>query len=337
MQALSTTGAVSYAAVIPIVMGQNIGTCVTALLSSVGASKNARRAAVVHLSFNVIGSVVWLTVFSIASSLFRPAILDQAASYMGIAVCHSAFNILCTALLLPLSGLLEKIAYLAVPEGEETARAVELDERLIEPLRIKTFGMDNVEIIQGDILDTDLDELIESRKKEYGLSCVRVVGNLPYYITTPIIMKLLETAHGIDSITVMMQKEVGDRIAAEPGTRLSGAITYPVCYHARVSKVADAPRECFYPAPKVDSVVLRLDILEEPAVQTRDADFMIKCVKAGFSQRRKTLLNSLASMEGMDKDRVNRALERADIDKSRRAETLTLDEFAKLADILQEE
>lgn len=228
---------------------------------------------------------------------------------------------------------------LTLPLAEKAGHlvAVELDERLIEPLRIKTFGMDNVEIIQGDILDTDLDELIESRKKEYGLSCVRVVGNLPYYITTPIIMKLLETAHGIDSITVMMQKEVGDRIAAEPGTRLSGAITYPVCYHARVSKVADAPRECFYPAPKVDSVVLRLDILEEPAVQTRDADFMIKCVKAGFSQRRKTLLNSLASMEGMDKDRVNRALERADIDKSRRAETLTLDEFAKLADILQEE
>lgn len=228
---------------------------------------------------------------------------------------------------------------LTLPLAEKAGHlvAVELDERLIEPLRIKTFGMDNVEIIQGDILDTDLDELIESRKKEYGLSYVRVVGNLPYYITTPIIMKLLETAHGIDSITVMMQKEVGDRIAAEPGTRLSGAITYPVCYHARVSKVADAPRECFYPAPKVDSVVLRLDILEEPAVQTRDADFMIKCVKAGFSQRRKTLLNSLASMEGMDKDRVSRALERADIDKSRRAETLTLDEFAKLADILQEE
>lgn len=228
---------------------------------------------------------------------------------------------------------------LTLPLAEKAGHlvAVELDEKLIEPLRIKTFGMDNVEIIEGDILETDLDELIESRKKECGLSYVRVVGNLPYYITTPIIMKLLETAHGIDSITVMMQKEVGDRIAAEPGTRQSGAITYPVCYHARVSKVAEAPSECFYPAPKVDSVVLRLDILEEPPVKTRDADFMIKCVKAGFSQRRKTLLNSLSSMEGMDKDRVSRALERADIDKSRRAETLSLAEFAKLADYLQED
>lgn len=228
---------------------------------------------------------------------------------------------------------------LTLPLAEKAGHltAIELDEKLIEPLRIKTFGMDNVEIVQGDILKTELDELIESRKKEYGLRSVRVVGNLPYYITTPIIMKLLETAHGIDSITVMMQKEVGDRIAAEPGTRQSGAITYPVCYHAKVSKIAEAPRECFYPAPKVDSVVLRLDIRRESAVQTKDAGFMIKCIKAGFSQRRKTLLNSLASMEGLDRDRVNRALERADIDKDRRAETLTLEEFAKIADILQEE
>ena len=131
LQALSATGAVSYAAAIPIVMGQNIGTCVTALLSSVGANKNAKRAAIIHLSFNVIGTVVWLGVFSLITGLIRPAVLDQAASYMGIAVCHSAFNVLCTILLLPLSALLEKLAYLAVPEGEETAEAVELDERLL--------------------------------------------------------------------------------------------------------------------------------------------------------------------------------------------------------------
>ena len=228
------------------------------------------------------------------------------------------------ALTIPLA---ERAGYLA---------AVEIDEKLIEPLRVKTFGMDNVEIIQGDILAVDLDEIIESRVSEHGLKSVRVVGNLPYYITTPIIMKLLETAHGIDSITVMMQKEVGDRIAAEPGTRLSGAITYPVCYHAKVSKIADVPRECFYPAPKVDSVVLRLDILDEPAVNTKDADFMFKCVKAGFSQRRKTLLNSLSSMEGMDKEKISMALDRAGIDQSRRAETLTLKEFAEIADILLE-
>ena len=131
LQALSATGAVSYAAAIPIIMGQNIGTCVTALLSSFGANKNAKRAAIIHLSFNVIGTMVWLGVFSLVSALADPAVLHLPADYLGIAVCHSAFNSLCTALLLPLSGLLEKIAYLVVPEGKDTAKTVELDARLL--------------------------------------------------------------------------------------------------------------------------------------------------------------------------------------------------------------
>ncbi len=131
LQALSATGAVSYAAAVPIIMGQNIGTCVTALLSSFGANKNAKRAAVIHLAFNVTGTVVWLTVFSIVSRLVQPAILNQSATYLGIAVCHSVFNILCTALLLPLSNFLEKLAYLVVPGGQEATKKVELDERLL--------------------------------------------------------------------------------------------------------------------------------------------------------------------------------------------------------------
>ena len=131
LQALSATGAVSYAAAIPIIMGQNIGTCVTALLSSFGTNKNAKRAAIVHLSFNVIGTVVWLMVFTLVSNLVDIAVLHESADYLGIAVCHSAFNILCTALLLPQSGLLEKLAYLVVPEGKDTSKAVELDERLL--------------------------------------------------------------------------------------------------------------------------------------------------------------------------------------------------------------
>ena len=131
LQALSATGAVSYAAAIPIIMGQNIGTCVTALLSSFGANKNAKRAAIIHLAFNVIGTVVWLTMFSLASHLFQPALLGLPANYLGIAVCHSVFNVLCTALLLPMSGLLERLAYLLVPEGKDTAKSVELDERLL--------------------------------------------------------------------------------------------------------------------------------------------------------------------------------------------------------------
>ena len=131
LQALSATGAVSYAAAIPIIMGQNIGTCVTALLSSFGTNKNAKRAAIIHLSFNVIGTIVWLAVFSVISKVFEPAILHMSANYLGIAVSHSAFNILCTVLLLPMSGLLEKMAYVVVPEGKELAKTVEIDERLL--------------------------------------------------------------------------------------------------------------------------------------------------------------------------------------------------------------
>ena len=131
LQALSVTGAVSYAAAVPIIMGQNIGTCVTALLSSFGTNKNAKRAAIVHLSFNVIGTVIWLSVFSLISAIFKPALLDASASYLGIAVAHSIFNILCTALLLPASSVLEKIAYIVVPDNKEAEKVVELDERLL--------------------------------------------------------------------------------------------------------------------------------------------------------------------------------------------------------------
>ena len=131
LQALSVTGAVSYSAAIPIIMGQNIGTCVTALLSSIGATKNAKRASLIHLIFNFLGTAIWLTVFVIVSNLLKPVILSESATYFGIAVCHSLFNILCTVVLLPASSLLEKIAYKLVPEGDAPEKVVELDERLL--------------------------------------------------------------------------------------------------------------------------------------------------------------------------------------------------------------
>ena len=132
LQALSATGAVSYAAAIPIIMGQNIGTCVTAMLSSIGATKNAKRASFVHLSSSVIGTAIWLTVFSILSAILKPVILTQAASHLGIAVCHSIFNLLCVAILLPASSLLEKLAYKFIPDTEsDKEEKVELDERLL--------------------------------------------------------------------------------------------------------------------------------------------------------------------------------------------------------------
>ena len=131
LQALAATGAVSFGAAIPIIMGQNIGTCITALLSSVGTAKNARRAALVHLSFNVIGTVVCLSAFSVVKAVFAPALLDESATYAGIATAHSLFNVICTLLLLPMSGLLEKLAYKLVPEGKSPEKVVELDERLL--------------------------------------------------------------------------------------------------------------------------------------------------------------------------------------------------------------
>ncbi len=131
LQALSATGQVSYGAAVPIIMGQNIGTCITAILSSFGTNKNAKRAAIVHLSFNVIGTVIWLSVFSIISAILKPAILDASASYLGIAVAHSAFNIACTALLLPMSSLLERLAVKLVPDSDKKEKVAKLDERLL--------------------------------------------------------------------------------------------------------------------------------------------------------------------------------------------------------------
>ena len=227
---------------------------------------------------------------------------------------------------------------LTLPLAERAGRvvAVELDERVIPGLRVKTFSLGNVEIIHEDILKIDLRELIDRELAEYGLKEVRIVGNLPYYITTPIIMKLLEADTGAASITAMMQKEVGDRIAAEPGTKLSGAITYSVHYYADVTSIVSVGRECFSPVPKVDSVVLRMDIRDECPVHPADEDLFFRCIKAGFSQRRKTLLNSLMSLGDYEKTQIADALDRAGIAHERRAESLTMEEFAALADALKE-
>lgn len=212
--------------------------------------------------------------------------------------------------------------------------AVDLDERMIKLLKVKLFGYDNVELIHGDILEIDLSKMIEERLSEYNLTNVRIVGNLPYYITTPIIMKLLKMRTATDSITVMMQKEVGDRILAGPGSKQIGVITYSVQYYADVSKVIDVGRESFYPSPKVDSVVLRLDIRKNPAVTVSDEDFFFKTIKAGFMMRRKTLLNSLTSLDGFSKPVIEEALNNANIEANRRAESLSMEEFARLSEEL---
>ena len=215
--------------------------------------------------------------------------------------------------------------------------AVELDKRLIPVLEETLMEYSNVRVINADILKTDLHRLVRTCREE-GLFTgkVRVIGNLPYYITTPIIMKLLEEQVPADSITVMMQKEVADRIRSAPGSRTYGAISVAVQYYCRVEKVTDVPKEAFIPRPKVASTVLNLEPLEEK-IEVADEKMFLRCVKAGFAQRRKTLLNSLSAGGGMDKDHVRKILEAADIDPGRRAETLTVEEFGRIANGISNE
>jgi 16S rRNA (adenine1518-N6/adenine1519-N6)-dimethyltransferase len=191
----------------------------------------------------------------------------------------------------------------------------------------------DVEVVLADILKVDLTALInEQREKDPQIAGATLIGNLPYYITTPIIMKVLEEAVPVRSLTVMMQKEVADRILAEPGTKAYGALSVAVQYYCTVEKVADAPRQCFHPQPKVDSVVLRLDRREEKAAAPIDESLFFLCIRAGFSKRRKTLLNCFTGMFGLDKEEIARELTAAGIDPSRRGETLTIEEYAALAD-----
>lgn len=227
------------------------------------------------------------------------------------------------------------IGVLTAEAAERAARvvAVEIDEKLIPILKETLGGFDNVRILNRDILKTDLKEIIrEEAEGGTFTGDVRVIGNLPYYITTPIIMKLLEEAVPAASITIMMQKEVADRIRSGPGTKSYGAISVGVQYYCDVNKVASVPRDVFIPQPKVDSTVLNLVPLKEKRIQAADEKVFFSCVKAAFAQRRKTLLNSLSSAGGMEKDTVRRILENAGIDPGRRAETLTMEEFGRLAD-----
>ena len=210
--------------------------------------------------------------------------------------------------------------------------AIEIDTNLIPILNWTLGDLENVEIVNQDVLKTQLNDLIA---KESFPGVVRVVGNLPYYITTPIIMKLLEDQVPAASITVMMQKEVADRLTAKPGTKDFGAISLMVEYFAEAKEIVKVPRTVFVPQPKVDSTVLRLDIRDEKPVQVEDEEFLFKVIKAGFGQRRKTLSNALSVLKGYDKATILRCLEEAGIDPVRRGETLSLKEYARLSDVLR--
>ena len=193
---------------------------------------------------------------------------------------------------------------------------------------------DNVKVINENVLKLNLAKIIEEEARDY--KAVKVIGNLPYYITTAIIMKLLEEKLPVESITIMMQKEVADRIKSEPGSRIYGAISVAVQYYCSVNVVENVPKEYFMPMPKVDSAVLRLDVRKEAPVNLLNEKMFFRCIKAGFSQRRKTLLNSLTGT-GFGKGVISKCLVNAGIDGKRRAETLSLSDFAAVANELVKE
>lgn len=210
--------------------------------------------------------------------------------------------------------------------------SVEIDKRLIPVLDFTLAEFDNVKIIEKDILKTDVKALID---EEFGGKQISVAANLPYYITTPIITKLIEEKLPIKNIVVMVQKEVAERIAAKPGKKDYGAISVLCQYYTNPRLVTIVPKGSFYPAPKVDSAVLCMEVQEKPNVEVSDEKLFFKVVKAAFAQRRKTLLNCLSSGFSCPKETLSELLISIGIDPAVRGEKLGLTEFAKIADAMK--
>jgi 16S rRNA (adenine1518-N6/adenine1519-N6)-dimethyltransferase len=211
--------------------------------------------------------------------------------------------------------------------------AVEIDRGLLPVLEETLEDYDNVEVVQGDILKLNLPQLFE--EKLSGAQ-VKVVANLPYYITTPIIMNFFEQKLPVERIVVMVQKEVADRMQAVPSTKAYGTLSIAVQYYAKAKIVTTVSSNSFFPSPNVDSAVIALVRREKPAVDVKDEDLFFRVVKAGFAQRRKTLPNTLSSTMGIEKDLLRQALAAAEIDPKRRGESLSLEEFGRLADAIGE-
>lgn len=210
--------------------------------------------------------------------------------------------------------------------------AIELDTRLKSVLEVTLADFDNTEVVFADAMKTDLEKLI----KEKFSDCKRVAvcANLPYYITSPLIMKLLESKLPVDSITVMVQKEAADRLCAKVGTRDAGAVTAAVAYYAKASEEFFVDRTSFMPPPNVDSAVIRLDILKEPPVKVNDEKFFFSLIRACFAQRRKTLVNTLSNTLNIEKAKILTAIQQIGEEPTVRGETLSLEKLAELSDLL---
>ena len=223
--------------------------------------------------------------------------------------------------------------YLADSAREVTA--VEIDDALIPILKDTLKEWDNVNVIHGDILKTDIRKIAD--EKNQGRP-IKVVANLPYYITTPIIMGLFESHVPVDSITVMVQKEVADRMQTGPGSKDYGALSLAVQYYAKPEIVANVPPNCFMPRPKVGSAVIRLTRHQNPPVTAKDEKLMFRIIRASFNQRRKTLAHGLKNSQELNytKEQVEAAISECGLPLNIRGETLTLEQFAKLSDIFSD-
>ncbi|MCI7206875.1 MAG: 16S rRNA (adenine(1518)-N(6)/adenine(1519)-N(6))-dimethyltransferase RsmA [Clostridium sp.] len=210
----------------------------------------------------------------------------------------------------------------------EKVVAIEIDKTLIPILEETLADFPNIEVINQDILKVDVQELV---KEKLNGGPVKLIANLPYYITTPIVMKFLEEDIPVTDIVVMVQKEVADRMNAQPNSKDYGALSVAVQYYCDTEIVAKAPRHMFMPQPNVDSTVIGLHVREEKKYNVDNEDIFFKTVKASFGQRRKTLLNSLGGLGFLSKDQIKIALQEANIDEKRRGETLSIEEFASLS------
>lgn len=220
-------------------------------------------------------------------------------------------------------------------ERAREVMAVEIDDKLIPILADTLSAYDNVTVVNEDILKLDIDQI--AREHNDGKP-IKVVANLPYYITTPIIMGLFESHVPVDSITVMVQKEVADRMQTGPGSKDYGALSLAVQYYAKPEIVANVPPNCFMPRPKVGSAVIRLTRHQNPPVTAKDEKLMFRIIRASFNQRRKTLANGLKNSQELNytKEQVEAAISECGLPLNIRGETLTLEQFAKLSDIFSD-
>lgn len=219
--------------------------------------------------------------------------------------------------------------------------AVELDKRMISILQDRFYNNINnkvgnkLDIINDDILKIDLAKIIANKKAETNIKNVKIVANLPYYISTPIIMKLLENRLDINEIIVMVQKEVAERLTAKTGERLAGAITYAVEYYAEAESIIKVPKESFIPSPKVESEVIKLKVRNEPKIEVKNEKFLFSIIQKSFMQRRKTLANSLVNNQIIqNKSEVEKMCKELGINYDVRGESLTLKQFGKIADYI---